>query len=232
MFWVVFIINHLYCLHFESYLTDKMKSWLQGSKNFLVLDSYVRFYRYVTYNSWLPMHTLTAVNILLAVTSHPIKHSTFIQFFISTNNLQTTIRHGFVESLEAEENQVTLYFIQVITWVTLVWLTFYKILVISLQWSDSSELTTIGKIKEGIMKLLIQCLPAAGVNLAHYLLGFNLKNIKRTILQSPGMYNGREIGKCSFLIFLTEIINDLICILIEVTEIVMFIVTSWKLVLF
>lgn len=62
------------------------------------------------------------------------------------------------------------------------------ILVFSLQWSDSSELTTIGKIKEGIMKLLIQCLPAAGVNLAHYLLGFNLKNIKRTILQSPGMY--------------------------------------------
>ncbi|KAK7605078.1 hypothetical protein V9T40_006936 [Parthenolecanium corni] len=128
-------------------------------------DHLLNIAKYVTYNSWLPMHTLTAVNILLAVTSHPIKHSTFIQFFISTNNLQTTIRHGFVESLEAEENQVTLYFIQ---------------------WSDSSELTTIGKIKEGIMKLLIQCLPAAGVNLAHYLLGFNLKNIKRTILQSPG----------------------------------------------
>lgn len=37
------------------------------------------------------------------------------------------------------------------------------------------------------MKLLIQCLPASGVNLAHYLLGFNLKNIKKTILQTPGI---------------------------------------------
>lgn len=52
------------------------------------------------------MHTLTAVNILLAVTSHPIKNSTFIPFFTSTTSLQTIIRHGFVESLEAEENQV------------------------------------------------------------------------------------------------------------------------------
>ncbi len=52
------------------------------------------------------MHTLTAVNILLAVTSHPIKHSTFIPFFTSTHTLQASIRYGFVESLEAEENQV------------------------------------------------------------------------------------------------------------------------------
>lgn len=49
------------------------------------------------------------------------------------------------------------------------------------------------------MKLLIQCLPASGVNLAHYLLGFNLKNIKRTILQSPGLYNGKKTTKYSFL---------------------------------
>lgn len=56
------------------------------------------------------MHTLTAVNILLLVTAHPIKHSTFIPFFTSTIILQTTIRHGFVESLEAEENQVRLLY--------------------------------------------------------------------------------------------------------------------------
>lgn len=68
------------------------------------------FFRYVTYNSWLPEHTLTAVNILLLVTSHPIKHSTFIPFFTSTQQLQTLIRHGFVESLEAEENQVIIFF--------------------------------------------------------------------------------------------------------------------------
>ena len=55
-----------------------------------------------------------------------------------------------------------------------------------LQWNDGNELSVTGKIKEAIMKLLIQCLPASGVNLAHYLLGFNLKNIKKTILQTPG----------------------------------------------
>ncbi|XP_065223054.1 nuclear pore complex protein Nup205 [Planococcus citri] len=121
-------------------------------------DHLLNIAKYVTYNSWLPMHTLTAVNILLAVTSYPIKHSTFLPFFTSTISLQTTIRHGFVESLEAEENQ----------------------------WNDGNELSVTGKIKEAIMKLLIQCLPASGVNLAHYLLGFNLKNIKKTILQTPG----------------------------------------------
>lgn len=57
------------------------------------------------------------------------------------------------------------------------------------QWNDANELTVTGKIKEAIMKLLIQCLPASGANLAHYLLGFNLKNIKKTILQSPGTYS-------------------------------------------
>jgi hypothetical protein len=106
----------------------------------------------------LPKHTLTAVQILLLVTSHPIDHSTFIPFFTSTQSLQTAIRHGFVESLEAEENQ----------------------------WSDGSELTVIGKIKEAIMKLLVQCLPATGFNLTLFLLGFNPNNIRRTILQSPG----------------------------------------------
>lgn len=43
------------------------------------------------------------------------------------------------------------------------------------------------------MKLLIQCLPATGVNLAHFLLGFNLKNIKKTILHSPGLYKSTTV---------------------------------------
>lgn len=64
------------------------------------------FFRYVTYNNWLPNHALLAVHILLAVASYPTPQSHIVSIFTSTPQLKTQIRHGFVECLEADTDEV------------------------------------------------------------------------------------------------------------------------------
>jgi nuclear pore complex protein Nup205 len=64
------------------------------------------FCRYVTYNAWLPRHALSAVRILLAVTMYPTSHSQLISAFTSSPVHRMEIRHGFVECLEADDDEV------------------------------------------------------------------------------------------------------------------------------
>jgi hypothetical protein len=61
------------------------------------------FCRYVTYNAWLPRHALSAVRILLAITTYPASHSQLISAFTSSQVHRMEIRHGFVECLEADD---------------------------------------------------------------------------------------------------------------------------------
>ena len=65
------------------------------------------FCRYVTYNSWLPHHTLSAVKILLAVTMYPTSHSQLISAFTSSPVHRMEIPHGFVDCLDADDDIVS-----------------------------------------------------------------------------------------------------------------------------
>ncbi|RZF40837.1 hypothetical protein LSTR_LSTR003347 [Laodelphax striatellus] len=127
-------------------------------------DHLLNIAKYVTYNSWLPNQSLLAVRILLAVTLHPTPQSHIVSVFTSTPHLKTFIRHGFVECLEADNDETT-------------------------NNSDEEEdVGVVGKTKEAICKLLLQCLNHHSPNLTHYLLGFELnKDIKQTIFQQPGV---------------------------------------------
>jgi nuclear pore complex protein Nup205 len=64
------------------------------------------FCRYVTYNAWLPHHALSAVRILLAITTYPTSHNQLISAFTSSQVHRMEIRHGFVECLEADEDEI------------------------------------------------------------------------------------------------------------------------------
>ena len=68
----------------------------------------ILFVRYVTYNAWLPEHALSAVKILLAVTSYPKASGELVGIFTSNQSLKLEICHGFVECLEAEDSLVSL----------------------------------------------------------------------------------------------------------------------------
>lgn len=48
---------------------------------------------------------------------------------------------------------------------------------------------TVAEIKVYIIQFLLRCLKTPGVNIAYYLLGFNLESIKTTILRQPGTFS-------------------------------------------
>ncbi|XP_075229968.1 nuclear pore complex protein Nup205 isoform X2 [Lycorma delicatula] len=127
-------------------------------------DHLLNIAKYVTYNNWLPNHALLSVRILLAVTSYPTPQCHILSVFTSTPQLKTHIRHGFVECLEADPDEV-----------------------IGSE-TEEEDVGVVGRTKESICKLLLQCLNHAQPNLAHYLLGFELnKDVKHTIFQQPGV---------------------------------------------
>lgn len=124
-------------------------------------DHLVNITKYVTYNSWLPEHSLAAVQILLAMMSHSFAQSHLVTFFTATPSLRVSIRHGFVECMDSDDLDV--------------------------ENVDEQGMGVVSKTKEVILKLLIKCLNHQAPNLTHYLLGFDLsKDIKRTVFQQPG----------------------------------------------
>lgn len=126
-------------------------------------DFLVSVGKYVTYSGWLPRHALSAVHILLAVSTYPTAAGQLVDMFTSSSSLELEIRHGFVECLEAEEDCG--------------------------DDSDSGDDTSIIlKTKEAILKLMQLCLNQAPPNISHYLLGFQrTKDISKTVFQQPGV---------------------------------------------
>lgn len=129
-------------------------------------DHLLNVAKYVTYNAWLPRHALSAVRILLAVTMCPTSNSQLISAFTSSPVNRMEIRHGFVECLEADDDDE----------------------VVSGDDIEGEDIGVVGKTKEAILKLLQQCLGHASPNLAHYLFGFELsKDIRKTTFQQAGV---------------------------------------------
>lgn len=126
-------------------------------------DFLVSVGKYVTYSNWLPRHALSAVHILLAVSSYPTAAGQLVDMFTSSPSLELEIRHGFVECLEVDEESVE-------------------------EGESSEDTSVILKTKEAILKLMQSCLNQAPPNISHYLLGFQrAKDISKTVFQQPGV---------------------------------------------
>jgi nuclear pore complex protein Nup205 len=169
----------LYCLNiiakcltdqdafFDAHFTSSSSILLSGLNKLLLgvnarsgmADHMLNITKFVTYNSWLPKHSLQAIRILTLVMRQPNVNSQLLGIFTHNEKIKQEIRQGFVECLENE-------------------------FVLDVDDQDNVELL----IKESVVNLLQECLPQSSPNLAHYLLGFDInKDIRLTRLQQPGV---------------------------------------------
>ncbi|XP_015437723.1 PREDICTED: nuclear pore complex protein Nup205 [Dufourea novaeangliae] len=125
-------------------------------------DYMVNVAKYVSYNSWLPQHAFHAVGVIHEVTNEPGADSELLSTFTATSALATSIRHEFVECLDAD---ITVD-----------------------EDIESSEKQYTGSCKERILLLMMHSITRPAPNLAHYLLGFEItKDIRKTTLFHPGV---------------------------------------------
>lgn len=127
-------------------------------------DHMINIATYVSYNSWLRQHAYVAIGVIQGVASEPSADSELLSTFTSTPSLSLTIRHGFVECLDADGN------------------------VDNDDDNTVAERSQTGNSKDRILMLLMQSITRPAPNLAHYLLGFDItKDIRKTIIQQPGI---------------------------------------------
>ncbi|XP_020811947.1 nuclear pore complex protein Nup205 [Drosophila serrata] len=65
-------------------------------------DHVLNIVKFVTYNSWLPRHTLAAVKILKAVTQLPNVSAQILSMYAQNSTEKLEIRQGFIECLEMD----------------------------------------------------------------------------------------------------------------------------------
>nr|CAD7201821.1 unnamed protein product [Timema douglasi] len=172
---------------------------------------------YVTYNSWLPEHTLCAVGILQVVTTSPSIHKHLVGLFTSTPSISVLIRHGFVECLDSEQDDPMLRRHRVVLFLEtgeatlecgqypssrpsplppthtslFTFTVLYSVSEGRTSQADEEDEDGFGihcHIKEAILKFLQQSVSHSAPNVAHYLLGFDTKkDIKKMVFQQPGV---------------------------------------------
>lgn len=144
---------------------------------------------FLTYSNWLPYHALEAVKILHMVSNQPGVNSQIVGIFTQNENTKNVLRHGFVESLEAD-------FIQRQTKTD----NTEELFVAEVMESPKVHL----QIKEAIITLIQNCLCQPTPNLGQFLLGFDyLKDVQLSNKNRLGLL---ELGNnCTrSLIFLLE----------------------------
>jgi len=127
-------------------------------------DHIVNICKYICFNSFLPEHTLYAVQILACICQSPLAIPELVGLLTAEKGNSRNILHGCVEVLEADD------------------------------WETDGECEDTERVSRCSSRLvLLQCLlttieqPAP--NLAHYLLGYELrKPVKQTELQDPGVH--------------------------------------------
>ena len=125
-------------------------------------DHMLNITKFVTYNAWLPKHAYFATRILKVIAFQPANQIHLVGLFTSTPTLKTEIRHGFVECLEADDDDGNP--------------------------EDDDDLGIRSKTKEIILELLQLSLKLSSPNIALYLLGFDLnKDARKMIFQQPGI---------------------------------------------
>ncbi|XP_064627986.1 nuclear pore complex protein Nup205-like [Lineus longissimus] len=133
-------------------------------------DHMVNVVRYISHNSTNPEHALAAVQILYHVCQTPKVQQELVGLFTVNEDLYQIILHGFVECLEADDPEV---------------IEEEDVL----QTGEDPSVSQIrNATRQSIMKLLLQSVDQASPNIAHCLLGFELrKPVYKTNLQDPGV---------------------------------------------
>ncbi|KAG8041529.1 hypothetical protein G9C98_002822 [Cotesia typhae] len=131
-------------------------------------DHMINIAMYVAFNSRLPKHAYTAIEIIQGVANEPGADSELLSTFTSTSQMTLTIRHGFVECLDMDPVDPGSQELE--------------------EQKNQENSASIGNCKDRILLLLMQSIVRPAPNLAHYLLGFDItKDIKKTVIQQPGI---------------------------------------------
>ncbi|XP_030766141.1 nuclear pore complex protein Nup205 [Sitophilus oryzae] len=67
-------------------------------------DHCINIAKYVTYQQYLPKHSLVAVKILIHITSSAVGHTQFMNILLSTDESQQVIKSGFFECLDSNND--------------------------------------------------------------------------------------------------------------------------------
>ncbi|XP_070580305.1 nuclear pore complex protein Nup205-like [Ptychodera flava] len=135
-------------------------------------DHLVNVTKYVTYNSFNSELALSAVKILFWVTQSSLVQSELVRMLTANQNVYQDILHGFVECLEIEDIEE-----------------FDRILE---QQEPDDEVVSGGEIRNAtrqhIVRVLLFSLDQPAPNLAHLLLGYEVrKPVTATNIQEPGV---------------------------------------------
>ncbi|CAN7984284.1 unnamed protein product [Ixodes hexagonus] len=122
--------------------------------------------QYVTYNTFLPWHTLVASRILLLLCGQSKMAEHLATAFTFEKTLGLRLIHGFAESLDVDLG--------------------------SDPSAGNEKDWTVREVRTAssltLLKMLLSCLEHPGLNVGHYLLGFDIKrSIAKTTLQEPGI---------------------------------------------
>lgn len=180
----------LYCLHiielalysqdlfFDAHSVANCSILLSGLNKILLdvnpntgrPDHVLNITKFVTYNNWLPRHSLCAVKILNMVCRQPNLTPLILGIFTYNERTQEEIRHGFVECLEMDIPMQTVR-----------------------NGSQCSDENVELELKIAIIELLTDLSNFPSPNLAHYLLGFDIsKDLRSTQSQKPGILDSQS----------------------------------------
>ncbi|XP_052238220.1 nuclear pore complex protein Nup205-like isoform X2 [Dreissena polymorpha] len=152
-------------------------------------DFIVTITKYLMFNSTMPEHALSAMRILYMVCKSGPIQAELITLYTEHRETNELLLHGFVECLEtddAEDDQQTEN-------------------EIAEQDSETSLAKTRISTRQHLLKLLISSLDLPAPNLAHYLLGFEIrKPVSKTNLQDQGILSSQKTCLHSILAILTK----------------------------
>ncbi|XP_014664623.1 PREDICTED: LOW QUALITY PROTEIN: nuclear pore complex protein Nup205-like [Priapulus caudatus] len=130
-------------------------------------DNLVSITKYVTYSSWIPAHALASINILNLVAQATGSSSELVGLMM---DMTVELRHGFVECLEIDDCEDNTWLIRTPTA------------------AELSESHIRNLTRQSALRLILLTLEHPAPNLAHLLLGYELrKPVSSSILQDPGV---------------------------------------------
>ncbi|XP_077999885.1 nuclear pore complex protein Nup205-like [Glandiceps talaboti] len=151
-------------------------------------DHLVHITKYVTYNSFNAELALLSVKILYWVTQSSLVQPNLVGMLTANQEVSRDILHGFVECLETEDIEE-----------------FDRRLEQDFDDENSSMSDIRNATRQHIMKVLQDSLDQSSPNLAHYLLGFELrKPVSTTNLQEPGVLGSPKTCLHSILSLLSK----------------------------
>lgn len=132
-------------------------------------DYLVNIAKYVAHAAYLPKHALSALHILIGVCQSPLVQPKIVGLFTADEKFSQDLLHGFamcLESDEPEKVEAKEDYLDI----------------------DVSLSQVRNRMREDIVWLLLSTIDHPAPNLAHFLLGFELrKPVDKTNLQDPGV---------------------------------------------